>query len=219
MLIISKALGSLGLVTFAGAKWDNPDPGRFPNAPSPVPNPPYMVDNQHNDKGKQNDPVWAYSGSFDRYIQNFQNGRIVRGGLGTSQGSQPNDTELAPLGNQPVAGSDYKFFKNVVTDYEVNNTKSFDASEAINFATLDGDKYGEKCRNTFTQGAIIYFPPGTYKICSPLIQYYYTQFSGDAINPPTIKGCDAFSGIALIDTDPYIPGGAGSEWGVNIDAF
>ncbi len=44
-------------------------------------------------------------------------------------------------------------------------------------------------------------------ICSPIIQYYYTQFIGDATSPPTIKGCNKFSGIALIDTDPYIPGG------------
>jgi hypothetical protein len=36
---------------------------------------------------------------------------------------------------------------------------------------------------------------------------YYTQFIGDALNPPTILGCDNFTGIALIDTDPYIPGG------------
>jgi len=51
------------------------------------------------------------------------------------------------------------------------------------------------------------YQPGTYKICSPIIQLYYTQFIGDAVNPPTIKGCSSFRGIALIDTDPYIPGG------------
>jgi hypothetical protein len=44
-------------------------------------------------------------------------------------------------------------------------------------------------------------------ICSPIVQLYYTQFIGDALSPPTIKGCPTFSGIALFDTDPYIPGG------------
>lgn len=36
---------------------------------------------------------------------------------------------------------------------------------------------------------------------------YYTQFIGHPTNRPTILGCGTFSGIALMDTDPYIPGG------------
>jgi hypothetical protein len=31
-------------------------------------------------------------------------------------------------------------------------------------------------------------------------------------NRPTIKGTKDFAGIALIDTDVYIPGGDGAEW-------
>lgn len=89
----------------------------------------------------------------------------------------------------------------------------------MNAAVADGNRCGEDCGETFTQGAIVYFPPGTYKICSPVIQYYYTQFIGDPNDPPTILGCDTFSGIALFDTDPYIPGGAGSEWFVNQNQF
>lgn len=38
-------------------------------------------------------------------------------------------------------------------------------------------------------------------------RYYYTQFIGHPINRPTILGCASFSGIGLIDTDPYIPRG------------
>lgn len=49
--------------------------------------------------------------------------------------------------------------------------------------------------------------PGTYKICSPVIQLYYSQFIGDPHDPPVIKGCKSFKGIALFDSDPYIPGG------------
>lgn len=44
-------------------------------------------------------------------------------------------------------------------------------------------------------------------VSSPIIQYYYTQFVGDVNNRPTIKGMANFAGIALIDTDVYIPGG------------
>lgn len=55
--------------------------------------------------------------------------------------------------------------------------------------------------------AIVYFPPGTYSISSPLIQLYYTQFIGDAVSVPTIKATAGFTGIALIDSDPYAAGG------------
>lgn len=57
---------------------------------------------------------------------------------------------------------------------------------------------------------------GTYKICSPVVQYYYyTQFIGDPNNMPTVKGCDKFQGIALFDTGPYIPMQSGAQWYVN----
>ncbi|KAI9873752.1 MAG: hypothetical protein M1823_007849, partial [Watsoniomyces obsoletus] len=35
---------------------------------------------------------------------------------------------------------------------------------------------------------------------------YYTQMVGDAVSVPIIKGLPTFEGIALIDSDPYIPG-------------
>lgn len=129
---------------------------------------------------------------------------------------------------QPLAGDGYQFFRNVVTDFGADSSGGTDATEAINAAvsswsssSAGGGKSrcGEECGNTFSQGAIVYFPPGTYKVCTPIIQLYYTQFIGDANNPPTIKGCDSFKGIALIDTDPYIPGGAGSQWYVNQNQF
>jgi hypothetical protein len=39
------------------------------------------------------------------------------------------------------------------------------------------------------------------------LRLYYTQFIGDPISRPIIKGCSNFEGIGLIDTDVYIPGG------------
>lgn len=52
-----------------------------------------------------------------------------------------------------------------------------------------------------------------------MIQYYYTQFVGDPNDMPIIKGCDKFKGIALIDVDPYIPGGSGQQWYINQNQF
>ncbi len=68
-------------------------------------------------------------------------------------------------------------------------------------------------------GAIVFFPPGTYMVSSPIIQYYFTQFIGDPTNKPTIKGLPTFKGIALIDTDVYFPGGNGTEWYINQNQF
>ncbi|KAK3304991.1 pectin lyase fold/virulence factor [Chaetomium strumarium] len=134
---------------------------------------------------------------------------------------------LATLGTQPLAGDGYQFFRDV-TDFGADNTGKTDASEAINAAVSSWSKSsakggdtrcGKTCGNTFTQGAIVYFPAGTYKICKPVVQLYYTQFIGDASKPPTIKGCRTFEGIALFDTDPYIPGGAGAQWYINQNQF
>ena len=41
--------------------------------------------------------------------------------------------------------------------------------------------------------AFVYFPPGTYLVSTPIIQYYYTQFVGDPTNKPTIKGSFNFT--------------------------
>ena len=38
-------------------------------------------------------------------------------------------------------------------------------------------------------------------------------------NKPVIKGDASFSGIALIDNDPYIPGGNGAQWYTNQNQF
>ncbi|KDN68957.1 putative glucan 1,3-beta-glucosidase [Colletotrichum sublineola] len=142
--------------------------------------------------------------------------------------------ELSGLGKQPIVGGDYKFFRNVKS-YGATGGGEKDDAEAINAAIEDGNRCGRECGNTFAQGAIIYFPPGVYKICTPIIQLYFTQFFGNphvrlcpalpapsplppkSLTPeiqdmPVIKGCDEFKGIALIDTDPYIEGGNGANW-------
>ncbi|KAH6645288.1 pectate lyase superfamily protein-domain-containing protein [Truncatella angustata] len=114
-----------------------------------------------------------------------------------------------------MAGEGYQFFRSVTdlgADLGADSTGKSDASEAINAAVSswnaeptggDSARRGEECGNTFTQGAIVYFQSGTYKLCTPVIQLNYTQFIGDANDPPTIKGCEIFQRIALVDTDPY----------------
>ena len=52
---------------------------------------------------------------------------------------------------------------------------------------------------------------------APIIQYYYTQLIGDAISNPTIKAMPGFSGIAVIDSDPYTSGGF--NWYTNQNNF
>lgn len=59
----------------------------------------------------------------------------------------------------------------------------------------------------------MYFPPGTYMVSAPLVQLYYTQFVGDAVTLPTIKATAGFTGIAMIDSDPYADGGV--NWYTN----
>ncbi|KAK2030564.1 pectin lyase-like protein [Colletotrichum zoysiae] len=126
--------------------------------------------------------------------------------------------ELSGLGKQPIVGGDYKFFRNVKT-YGATGGGEEDDAEAINAAIEDGNRCGRECGNTFAQGAIIYFPPGVYKICTPIIQLYFTQFFGNPHDMPVIKGCDKFKGIALIDTDPYIENGNGANWYINQNQF
>jgi glucan 1,3-beta-glucosidase len=48
---------------------------------------------------------------------------------------------------------------------------------------------------------------------------YYTQFVGDPNNRPTLRGLPDFKGIALVDTDVYIPGGNGTEWYISQNQF
>jgi len=113
----------------------------------------------------------------------------------------------------PFAGTDYVVFRNVKDPkYGAKGDGRTDDFRAIQKAITDGKRCGAGCSATSTKGAIIYFPPGTYAISQPLVQYYYTTFIGDPNNRAVIKGLPRFRGIALIDTDFYIEGGNGTNW-------
>ncbi|KAG9074861.1 hypothetical protein FRC06_010419 [Ceratobasidium sp. 370] len=116
----------------------------------------------------------------------------------------------SPYNSNPTG---YKVFRNV-KDYGAR-----DDTAAINSAISDGNRCGNGCKSSTVSPGLIYFPPGTYLVSSPIIPYYYTQMVGDAKNPPTLLAAASFSGMAVIDADPYIPGGGGAQYWVNQNNF
>ncbi|THH06760.1 hypothetical protein EW145_g3870 [Phellinidium pouzarii] len=111
--------------------------------------------------------------------------------------------------------STYQVFRNV-KDFGAVGDGVTDDTVAINSAMSSGNRCGNaNCDSSTTSPAVVYFPQGTYLVSSPIIAWYYTQMIGDARVPPTLRASAAFSGMAVIDADPYTPGGGGSQWYVN----
>jgi glucan 1,3-beta-glucosidase len=54
-------------------------------------------------------------------------------------------------------------------------------------------------------------------VSKPIVQYYYTQIVGDAVELPIIKASPKFTGMAVIDSDPYEDDG--SNWFTNQNNF
>ncbi len=92
-----------------------------------------------------------------------------------------------------------------------------DDTAAITAAINAGNRCGQGCDSSTIKPALVYFPPGTYLVSSPLIQLYYTQFVGDAVNLPVIKAAPSFQGIAVMDSDPY--DNTGKNWYTNQNNF
>ncbi|KAK4945368.1 hypothetical protein LTR66_014403, partial [Elasticomyces elasticus] len=112
--------------------------------------------------------------------------------------------------------SNYKVFRNV-KDFGAAGDGTTDDTAAIQNAITSGNRCGKGCDSSTVTPALVYFPPGTYLVSQPIIQYYYTQFVGDALSIPTIKASAGFQGIAVIDSDPYE--GDGSNWYTNQNNF
>lgn len=124
---------------------------------------------------------------------------------------------IGSAGQMPLAPTGYQFFRNVM-DFGAVGDGATDDTAAINralsfYSPTDSTlRCGQDCGSTTVLGALVYFPPGNYLISTPLVMYYYTQMVGDPTDKPTIQGSYNFSGIALVDSDFYIPGGGGDEW-------
>ncbi|KAH9839344.1 exo-beta-1-3-glucanase [Rhodofomes roseus] len=140
-------------------------------------------------------------------------------GSGNAAASDPYWLQnIAHQGYAPYASSSYAVYRNV-QDYGAKGDGVTDDTDAINAAISDGSRCGDGCGSSTTTPAVVFFPQGTYVVSSPIIAYYYTVLIGDAKVPPTLLASSSFSGIAVIDADPYIPNGYGSQWYVNQDNF
>ncbi|PHH68139.1 hypothetical protein CDD80_222 [Ophiocordyceps camponoti-rufipedis] len=119
---------------------------------------------------------------------------------------------------RPAYGSDadYKVFRNV-RDYGARGDGNTDDTEAISRAINEGHRCGQGCDSNTITPAIVYFPPGDYRVSRPIVPLYYTQLVGDASARPTLRPLLNFQGIAVIDSDPYADGGV--NWWTNQNNF
>jgi glucan 1,3-beta-glucosidase len=124
-----------------------------------------------------------------------------------------------PRGIMPLAPPGYQFFRNVrdfgaVGDGMTDDTVAINRAAAWLSANNSQTRCGDgRCASSTTLGALVYFPRGTYLVSSPIAGYFYTQFVGDpTADKPAIKGAKNFTGIALLDADPYVPSGGGRQW-------
>ncbi|KAF7359318.1 Beta-1,3-glucanase [Mycena sanguinolenta] len=115
----------------------------------------------------------------------------------------------------------YQVFRNV-KDFGAKGDGVTDDTAAINSAITSGNRCEggvAVCNSTTITPALVYFPQGTYLVSDSIVTLYYTQLIGDATNPPTLLAASSFTATALIDADPYIPGGNGAEYYVNQNNF
>jgi hypothetical protein len=90
-----------------------------------------------------------------------------------------------------------------------------DDTAAINEAISSGNRCGPATcgpGTDTTTPALVYFPPGTYLISEPIIDYYYTQIIGNPNCVPIIKASSDFNGSYVIDGNQYQPSGS-TGWG------
>ncbi|KAJ5578443.1 uncharacterized protein N7459_007407 [Penicillium hispanicum] len=114
------------------------------------------------------------------------------------------------------SSSNYQVFRNV-KEFGAKGDGSTDDTAAINKAISSGGRCGKGCDSSTTTPALVYFPPGTYVVSKPIVQFYYTQIVGDAVDVPVIKAAAGFTGMAVIDADPYE--NDGSNWYTNQNNF
>ena len=119
--------------------------------------------------------------------------------------------KIAHQGVAPFAGSGYEVFRNV-KDYGAKGDGVTDDTDAINRAISDGNRCGPGCTGSTKTPALIYFPPGTYMVSSPIINFYYTHLIGHPGCLPVLKATADFDGRWLLDANERQPSGE-LAWG------
>ncbi|KAK4643814.1 hypothetical protein QC761_404880 [Podospora bellae-mahoneyi] len=109
----------------------------------------------------------------------------------------------------PTAG--YQVWRNV-KDFGAVGDGIADDTAAINEAISSQGRCGPGCTGSTITPGLIYFPPGTYRVTAPIIDFYYTQLIGNPGCPPVIKADFNFVGRWVLDTNPYQDGGV-LAWG------
>ncbi len=113
-------------------------------------------------------------------------------------------------GAAPFADPGYKVFRNV-RDYGAKGDGVTDDTAAINRAISDGNRCGPGCTGSTKTPGLIYFPPGTYMVSAPIIDFYNTQLIGNPGCLPVLKATANFDGGWLLDSNPYSANGL--AWG------
>ncbi|TKX24381.1 hypothetical protein C1H76_3487 [Elsinoe australis] len=118
---------------------------------------------------------------------------------------------LADIKKQGIAAfnpnpSQYKVFRNV-KDFGAKGDGVTDDTAALQNAISSGDRCGPGCASSTITPALVYFPPGTYMISAPIIDYYYTHIIGNPNCMPVLKAFSNYTlspgAIGMIEADPY----------------
>lgn len=108
------------------------------------------------------------------------------------------------IGKAPMGQDDsWQVFRDV-TDFGAVGDGVTDDAEAINNAISHGGNCGDGCLSSSIKPTLIYFPPGTYLVSTPIQAMYYSQLVGDANDLPVIKTSPNFIGLGAIETGKLI---------------